>query len=57
MKRLTVIFLLLWVFFPGAVHAAPASPQCTNLAGTTGDPGTGCAGNPINLTTGNKFQR
>ncbi|MDY7573183.1 RHS repeat-associated core domain-containing protein [Actimicrobium sp. CCI2.3] len=57
MKRITAILLLLCVVFSGAVHAAPASPQCTNLAGTTGDPGTGCAGNPINLTTGNKFQR
>ncbi|MEB0137305.1 RHS repeat-associated core domain-containing protein, partial [Actimicrobium sp. CCC2.4] len=57
MKHLNVIFLLLCALFSGAVHAAFATPQCTNLAGTTGDPGTGCAGNPINLTTGNKFQR
>jgi hypothetical protein len=54
---INIIFVLLCVVFSGAVHPAPASPQCTNLAGTTGDPGTGCAGNPINLTTGNKFQR
>ncbi|MFT5589665.1 MAG: hypothetical protein ACI9ZF_001842, partial [Bradyrhizobium sp.] len=57
-RRLCMLLAMVVIgAFPANAQSSQPQSKAQCTAPTAGNPGNACAGNPINLITGNKYQR